>query len=132
MAQLPTHVKAPDYPEGKPALLQLLAQYRHAFALPGEPLGLTNRVTHTLSLQPDAQPSYVPSYRLPHSQRLVVQQEVDKLLSAGVIQESHSPWNSPMFLVGKKDGSYCPVIDFRRVNALTVQLREKVQGNRPK
>ncbi len=49
-----------------------------------------------------------------------MQQEVDKLLSAGVIQESHSPWNSLMFLVGKKDGSYRPVIDFRKVYALTV------------
>ncbi len=52
---------------------------------------------------------------MPHSQRLVVQQEVDKLLSDGVIQESHSPLSSPMFLVGKKDGSYRPVIDFRNV-----------------
>ncbi len=117
VAQLATHVKTPHYSEGKPALFQLLVQYRHAVALPREPLGLINRVTHTISLQPDAKPSYVPSYRLPHSQRLVVQQEIDKLLSAGVIQESHSPWNSPMFLVGKKAGSYRPVIDFRKVNA---------------
>ncbi len=43
-----------------------------------------------------------------------MQQEVDKLLSAGVIQESYSPWNSPMFLVGKKD------VDFWKVNALTL------------
>ncbi len=98
--ELATHVKTHDYPEGKPALLQSLAQYRHAVALTGEPLGLTNGVTPTISLQSDAKPSYVPSYRLPHSQRLVVQQEVDKLLSAGVIQKSHSPWSSPMFLVG--------------------------------
>ncbi len=92
VTQLPPHVKTPAYPEGKPALLQLLAQYRHAVALPGEPLGLTKRVTHTISLQPDAQ----PSYRFPHSQRLVVQQEADKLLSAVVIQESHSPRDFPM------------------------------------
>ena len=120
VAQLAPHVKSPDYPDGKPALLKLLAQHRQAVALPGEPLGLTDRVTHTITLQPDAKPSYVPSYRLPHSQRLVMQQKVDELLAAGVIQESHSPWNSPMFLVGKKDGSYRPVIDFRKVNALTV------------
>ncbi len=63
VAQLATHVKTPDYPAGSPALLQLLAQYRHAVALPGEPLDLTNRVTHTISLQLDAKPSYVPSYR---------------------------------------------------------------------
>ncbi len=120
MAQLAPHVKGLDYPDGKPALLKLLAQHRQAVALPGESLGLTNRVTHHITLQPNAQPSFVPSYRLPHSQRQVVQQKVDELLEEGVIQESHSPWNSPLFLVGKKDGSYRPVIDFRKVNALTV------------
>ncbi len=120
VAQLAPHVKTPDYPEGQPTLLQLLAQHRQAVALPGEPLGLTDRVTHTSSLQPDAMPSYVLAYRLPHSQRLIVQQRDDEVLSAGVVQESHSPWNSPMFLVGKKDGSYHPVIDFWKVSALTV------------
>ncbi len=120
VAQLSPHLKNMDYPEGKPALLELLAKHRQAVALPGEPLGLTDRISHHIALQPDAQPSYVPSYRLPHSQRQVVQQKVDELLDEGVIQESYSPWNSPLFLVGKKDGTYRPVIDFRRVNALTV------------
>ncbi len=82
VAQFAPHVKTPDYPEDRPALLQFLAQYQHAVALPGEPLGLTNSVTHTISLQLDAKPSYVPSYRLPHSQLLVVL-VVDELLSAG-------------------------------------------------
>ncbi len=45
---------------------------------------------------------------------------MDELLAEGVIQESHSPWNSPLLLVSKKDGSYRPVIDFRKVNTLTV------------
>ncbi len=78
-----------------------------------------NKVTHHIALQPGAQPSYVPSYRLPNSQRQAVQQKVDELLQ-GVIQESDSPWNSPLSLVPKKDGSYRPVIDFRKVNAPTV------------
>ncbi len=49
-----------------------------------------------------------------------MQRKVDELLAEGVIQESHSPWNSPLFLVSKKDSSYRPVIDFRKVNTLTV------------
>ncbi len=48
------------------------------------------------------------------------QQKVDEPLQEGVIQESHSPWNSPFFLFLKKDGPYRPVIDFRKVNALTI------------
>ncbi len=98
VAQLSPHVKTLDYPEGKSALLKLLAKHRHAVALPGEPFGLTNRLTHHISLQPDAKPSFVPSYRLPHSQRQVVQGKVDELLAEGVIQESRSPLNSPLFL----------------------------------
>ncbi len=41
------------------------------------------------------------------------------MLQQGVIQESFSPWNSPLFLVPKKDGSLRPVFDFRRVNEVT-------------
>ncbi len=104
MADLNPHVNVLDYPEAKPALLNILAQHRQAIALPGEPLGVTNKVTHHIALQPGAQTSYFPSYRLPHSQRQVVQQKVDELLQEGVIQESHPPWNSPLFLVPKKDG----------------------------
>ncbi len=117
VAQLSPHVKTLDYPESKSALLKLLAKHRHAVALPGEPLGLTSRLIHHIFLQPDAKPSFVLSYRLPHRQRQAVQQKVDELLVERVIQESHSPWNSPHFLVSKKDGSYRPVIDFRRVSA---------------
>ncbi len=41
------------------------------------------------------------------------------MLAQGVIQHSRSPWNSPLFLVPKKDGQYRPVIDFRKVNEVT-------------
>ncbi len=38
------------------------------------------------------------------------------MLDQGVIQESNSPRNSPLFLVAKKDDTLRPVIDFWRVN----------------
>ncbi len=120
IAPLMPHVNVLNYPDAKPGLLKLLAQCREAIALPGEPLGVTTQVTHHIALQPNTQPTYVPSYRLPHSQKQVGQQKVDELLKEGVIQESNSPWNPPLFLVSKKDGSYRPVIDIRKVNALTV------------
>ncbi len=114
------YVNALDYSDAKPGLLKLLAQYRQAIALPGEPLGVKTHVIHHLALQPNTQPTYVPFYRLPHSEEQVVQQKVDELIKEGVIQESHSPWNSPLYLVPKKDESYRPALDFRKVNALTV------------
>ncbi len=94
------------FPEARSHLLHILTAHRQALALPGEPLGVTDRVTHHIDFKPGARPVYVPSYLLPHSQRKVAHDLVDGILAEGIIQESHSPWISPLFLVPKKNGSY--------------------------
>lgn len=118
--EIAPYVKVLDFPEVKPSLLPLLAKYRSVFALPGESLGATDKVSHSIVLQPDTRPSYTQAYRLPHSQKAVVEDMIQGMLKDNIIQESNSPWNSPMFLVKKKDGSFRPVIDFRKVNEVTV------------
>ncbi len=60
-----------------------------------------------------------PSYRLLQS-GAIVQNLVDGMLKDGIIQESHSPWNSPLFLVPKKDGPFRVLFDFRKLNSVTV------------
>ncbi len=35
----------------------------------------------------------------------------------GVIKPTNSPYNSPIFVVPKKDGSPCYVLDFRKLNS---------------
>ncbi len=113
-------VKVVDYPELKSSLIQTLEEYRDVIALPGEPLGVTDKAEHHIRLKPNTKPVFINAYRLPHSQRDAVQSTVEDMLQQGVIQESFSLWNSPLFLVPKKDGSLRPVIDFRRVNEITV------------
>ncbi len=100
------HVKVLDFSETRSRLLDVLTTHRQALALPGEPLGVTDRVTHCIDLKPGTRPVYVFSYRLPHSQRKVAHDLVNGMLAEGIIHESHSPWNSSLFLVPKKDGSY--------------------------
>ncbi len=108
-----------DYPDERSRLNDLLMTHRQAIAFPGEPLGFTDRVQHHIDLKSGTSPIYVPSYRLLHSQRKVADELVTDLLDDGIIQESHSPWNSPLFLVPKKDGSYRAVVDFRRVSQVS-------------
>ncbi len=115
-SSLGSFLKVSDCLELKGPLLKLLHQYRDVIALPGESLGTTE---HKIRVKPDTKPVYIPAYRLPHSQRQVVDEQVRDMLDQGVIQHSRSPWNSPLFLVPKKDGSFRPVIDFRKVNEVT-------------
>ena len=59
---------------------------------------------HKIELLPDARPVYIPAYRLPHSQREIAQRKVEEMINEGIVEPSTSPWNSPLFLVPKKDG----------------------------
>ena len=42
------------------------------------------------------------------------------MLEAGVIKLSKSPWSSPLVPVRKKDGTIRLCVDYRRLNAVTV------------
>ena len=46
-----------------------------------------------------------------------IHRQVEDMLQKGIVQESVSPWSSPVVLVKKKDGRFC--VDFRRVNRVT-------------
>jgi len=83
--------------------------------------GPTDLAEHVLRLKPGAQPTkhrYLP--RNPAMQQ-VINEEVDKMLQAGVIEPSHSPWSSPVLLVKKPTGKYRFCIDLRKVNNATVK-----------
>ena len=59
-------------------------------------------------------------YRVPLTQRPVLEKHIDQMLEAGIIRRSNSPWLSPVIVVPKKDGSQRICIDFRKLNAITV------------
>ncbi len=113
-------IKVAHYNEIKPTLLQVLEMHRGAIALPGEPLRVTHCAEDHIKLKLGSKPVYINAYKLPHSWRQLVEELIKDMLGQGVIQESNSPWNSPLFLGPKKDGTLRPVIDFRRVNEVTV------------
>lgn len=66
-------------------------------------------------------PVYTPPYRVSYRDEQIQREEIDKLLKQGIIEESTSPWSSPIVLVRKKDGSVRFCIDFRKLNNITTK-----------
>jgi hypothetical protein len=64
-------------------------------------------------------PVSVPPYRMPPSQRALIDQQAQEMLDNGVVRPSSSPYSSPVLLVKKSDGKDRFCVDFRRLNLLT-------------
>ncbi len=83
----------------------LLQENCDVFSTNSADLGRTDLIKHsiqTFSTSPVRQRAYRTSPVL----RKEIDNQVQKLLDANLIEPSHSPWASPMILVHKKDGSY--------------------------
>ena len=52
-------------------------------------------------------------------EKLKLDEHIENMLEKGFIRPSKSKISSPLFFVGKKDGKEHPVIDYRRLNAIT-------------
>ncbi len=75
----------------KASLLSLLNKYWDVIALPSEHLGATDKTEPHIKLKPNTHRVYIPAYRLPHSQRQILDQQVKDMLAQEVIQLSRSP-----------------------------------------
>ncbi len=122
-AAVPSYSKTTDYPHEADGLEKFLTKYHAVVWLPGDPLGSTNAIKHEIPLKDDAAPVFIQAYRHPDARRAVIDRLVKDVLAQYVIEPSKSPWNFPLFLLSKKDGSYRPVVDYRKLNKLCKQER---------
>lgn len=60
---------------------------------------------HTIELKPEFVPKDFKPYRLSPQEQQAADEFIDENLRKGYIRESKSPMASPLFFVGKKDGS---------------------------
>ncbi|KAL7832305.1 hypothetical protein AOLI_G00298530 [Acnodon oligacanthus] len=74
--------------------------------------GPTDLTHHAIDTS-DAKPIKLQPYRTSPATQVLLQQEVDKLLEQGIIEESHSPWSAPVVVVRKKDGTHRFCVDYR-------------------
>ncbi|RLM74197.1 hypothetical protein C2845_PM15G12530 [Panicum miliaceum] len=105
---------------GSGVIRQIVQEFADIFE---KPSGLPPRreFDHAIPLLPGAQPFKLRPYRYTPQQKNGIEAQGQELLKNGVIQQSSSPFSSPVLLVKKKDGEWRLYVDYRRLNAYTVK-----------
>ena len=104
--------------DGAAKLQQCVVLAADVFALDKGELGQVVDLYHTIETG-DSAPVRQQPRRVPFALRPELTKMINDMLGAKVIQESSSPWASPIVLVRKKDGSLRFCADYRRLNAVT-------------
>jgi hypothetical protein len=118
--------KLPD--KQRKRVLELLSKYESIFQWGEFDTGLTDVAEHSIDTG-NSKPERQKPYRLPHAAQQEVENQINNMLKNNVIEESKSPWCSPIILVKKKSDDpskkqvYRFCIDFRKLNAVTVKDR---------
>ena len=77
-------------------------------------------VEHTIRLAPDAVPIKRRPYPLSPPKLEAMREQMDELIQHNWVEPSESPWGAPILFVPKKNGQLRMCIDFRDLNAVTV------------
>lgn len=102
-------------PEERERLQELIAKH---FKDEPTTLGRTDRVKHVIDTG-EAVPIKQRYYNVSPARQKLINEELDRMLTLGVVEPSQSAWSSPIMLLDKPDGSKRFVVDFRAVNAVS-------------
>ncbi|UYV74293.1 hypothetical protein LAZ67_11002900, partial [Cordylochernes scorpioides] len=104
-------------PKEQKELKQVLERYGDLFS---SRLGRTNLEKHRIDTE-DAKPIKHKPYRVSAKERDIIKEQIDEMLTEGIIRPSSSPWSFPVILVKKRDGKYRFCVDYRKLNNVTVK-----------
>ncbi len=96
----------------------ILWKYSNCLSISEFDLGYTDLVQHTINTG-NAAPIRQTLRRQPLAYQAQIDDHVQRMLQAGVIIPSSSPWCSNVCLVRKKDGRLRFAVDYRQLNSLT-------------
>ncbi|XGW16277.1 hypothetical protein V3C99_001608, partial [Haemonchus contortus] len=99
-------------------LRRVIEEYSDVFAVSDKELTQTNLVTHDIDVGGHL-PIRQKTRPVPYGIRAEVDTMLRGLKERNVIEDSQSPWASPIVLVAKKDGTTRLCVDYREVNKVT-------------
>ncbi|XP_032688643.1 uncharacterized protein LOC116852416 [Odontomachus brunneus] len=125
LGELLTLIKL-DYlnPEETDNVTILIKNHQDCFQLPGEQLTYTHVLQHQIPTTDDY-PINTKQYRFPQIHKVEINKQVQELLNSGIIRHLQSPYNTPIWIVPKKEDSqgnkrWRMVLDFRALNNKTI------------
>lgn len=111
-------VKKVESPKYRANLHSLLIRFAKTFDTSKHNIAKTS-IHHVINTIPHSPPACKP-YPQPDKEQAMYKL-MQEFLQAGLISESHSPYAAPAILVKKKDGSYRFVVDYKRLNLITIK-----------
>ncbi len=108
------HLGAPEPYHNR--YIDILVKHQAAISLDKYDLGLAKNFTHQIHLK-DNQPIFRKQFNIPEAHTQFIEQSLDEWLKLGVVRQSNSNYNSPIFCVPKKQGQGLRIVqDFRLLN----------------
>ena len=104
----------------KSIVKNLIGEYDDIFAENPKKPKKSKLVEHPI-ITDDALPVKRKYKRIPLAWEDEVEQQIQEMIKNDIIRPSTSPWNAPLILVKKKDGSTRFVCDFRGLNDVTIK-----------
>jgi hypothetical protein len=81
----------------------------------------TRVASFEMKLIPGTIPIHKSPYRMAPKEQLELKKQLDDLFAKGFIRPSKSPWAFPMLFVENKDDNKRLCVDYRNLNAVTIQ-----------
>ena len=118
--ETPEFILGTNDPQQIEPLLELLQREKDLFVENVSQIRTAVDVEHEIKLFDDTPIKQKP-YPTSATERELIRQQVREMLANDFIQESQSPFSSPVVMIKKKDGTQRFCIDYRKLNAVTIK-----------
>ena len=98
-------------------ILVMLLNHYHIFSLDECERGCVTGMEHVIDTD-DYPPIQQLLHRVPFALRSKISEMVQQLVEEGIVEESSSPWSSPVVIVKKRDGVLRFCVDYHQLNTV--------------